>query len=411
MKTSKYFFSCLLVLLIALSGLQIVAAQDGPALVMWSQDGEDNNAIFADLFTQWAADNMPGATLEVQSIETEELRNQLLTAGLAGSGLPDLVLGPNDPIGVFVDAGLLRPLDDDFDLSVYNGTLAAAQLGGQTYGIPINSGNHLMLMYNKSLVDSAPETWDDLISVAKGFTGDVQGFAYNLNEPFWFLPFVGGFGGQVFDADGNFVMDTQAWTDAYQFVHDLKYVDGVVPSECDYDCADGLFKEGNVAMILNGDWSIGTYLDTEQSPALGPDNLGIAPWPLLPDGGRPTPYTSGKFISIPVTVEGDNLDAAIAFTTWLSTDTDAILAHAIGTGRLPALTSAYDLPEVADDPILAASAAALATGIGMPANIELRCMWDAVRPSLEGVESDSLSAADATTEAQDAAESCVQDLG
>jgi arabinogalactan oligomer/maltooligosaccharide transport system substrate-binding protein len=164
-------------------------------------------------------------------------------------------------------------------------------------------------------------------------------------------------------------------------------------------------------MILNGDWVIGTYSDLEQSPGVGAENLGIAPWPLLPDGGRPTPYTAGKFISIPVTVEGANLDTAVAFLTWLSTDTDAVLASTVAIGRLPALLSAYDSPAVADDPVLSASAEALATGIGMPANIELRCMWDAVRPSLEGVMADSIDAATATADAQDAAETCVEDLG
>lgn len=413
---SKIFVVSLVVLLLALGSFSAVFAQDTlePVdLVLWSSDGDTNNVIFEDLFTQWAEEFAPGSTLELQGIETEELRNQLLTAGLAGSGLPDLVLGPNDPIGVFTDAGILQPLDELFDTSVFNGTLAAAQLGGVTYGIPLNSGNHLMLLYNKSLVPDAPNTWEDLIAAANAVeeaNPEVQGFAYNLNEPFWFLPFVAGFGGSVFDADGNFTLDSQGWIDAYQFVQDLKFTEEVVPSECDYNCADSLFKEGSVAIIINGDWSLAGYLDTAQSPALGAENLGIAPWPELPNGQRPQPYTSGKFISIPTTVEGANLDAAVAFTNWLATDTDAILAHAVGTGRLPALTTANELPEVAEDPILSASAAALATGTGMPANIELRGMWDAVRPQLEGVMANSTTAADAAAAAQESADAFLETL-
>ncbi len=172
---------------------------------------------------------------------------------------------------------------------------------------PVNNGNHLMLMYNKQYVETPPDTWEELVATAKQVEADnpdVQGFAYNENETFWFLPFVAGFGGSVYDADGNMVLDSQPWVDAYQFVQDLKFKDEVVPAECDYDCANGLFQEGSVAMILNGDWTVSDYLDTEKSPALGPDNLGLAPWPKLPNGERPKPFTGGKFVTIPVTVEG-----------------------------------------------------------------------------------------------------------
>lgn len=410
---NKIFTLVALVLLTLIGSMSFAAAQDTyPAvdLVLWTQD-TDMVDIYQTLFDEWAAENAPGATLEIQNIDTEELRNQLLTAGLAGSGLPDMVHGPNDPIGVYEAAGLLQPLDDLFDMSVYNDTLAAAQLGGQTFGIPSSAGNHLMLMYNKSLVAEAPHTWEDLYEIEASFDGtEITGFAYNLNEPFWFLPFVGGFGGAVFNEDGEFVLDSDEWVRAYQFVADLK-TNGVVPQECDYNCADGLFKEGSAAIIINGDWVIGAYLDTEQSPALGADNLGIAPWPVLPNGNRPTPYTSGKFFSLPVTVSGDNLTVSVAFLTWLTTDAETVLRHTVDFGRLPALTAASELPAVADDPILSASAAALETGIGMPPNPELRCMWDSVRPNLEGVMALSLDPETAAQEAQLAAEICVESQG
>jgi len=202
------------------------------------------------------------------------------------------------------------------------------------------------------------------------------------------------------------VLDSQAWIDAYQFVQDLKFTEQVVPEECDYACANDLFKEGSVAMIINGDWAIGEYLDAEQSPALGPDNLGLAPWPALANGNRPMPFTAGKFISIPVTVEGDQLAAAVSFVTWLTTDPSAVEAFALGTSRLPAIAEVT--VDAAENPILAESAAALATGMGMPADATLRCMWDSVRPQLEAVMSNSMTPADAAEEAQISAEICLE---
>lgn len=410
MKYGK-FVLLMLVALMALGSVGSALAQDAvapQALVIWSMDGDANNAALQEQFAKWAETVSPGSTLEIVNKETEVLRTDLLAAGLAGSGLPDFFLGPNDPIGVFVDAGIVQPLDELFDISQYPFNIGAAQVGGATYGVPTNAGNHLMLMVNKSLVPTAPDTWEELIATAKGVTEanpDVQGFAYNLNEPFWFLPFVHGFGGGVYDADGNMVLDSQAFVDAYQFVQDLKFTEQVVPEECDYNCANDLFKEGSVAMIINGDWAVGEYLDTEKSPALGPDNLLLAPWPKLPNGERPKPFTAGKFISIPVGVEGEKLAAVQSFVTWLTTDPDAVAAYSLGTSRLPAIAAVT--VDAATDPILAESAAVLATGVGMPADASLRCMWDSVRPNLEGVMSNSMTPADAAAEAQIAAEDCL----
>jgi arabinogalactan oligomer / maltooligosaccharide transport system substrate-binding protein len=409
----KKFLILALVALMALGSFSFAMAQDTlppVTLTVWSADEDEINANYQALFDQWAAERSPGSTIEFTNVMVEQMRNDLLTAGLAGSGLPDLFIGPNDPIGVYVDAGLVQPMDDLFDLSLYNGTLSAGQLNGVTYGIPISSGNHLMLLYNKDYVTEAPQTWEELVATAKQIEADhpgVQGFAYNENEPFWFLPFVGGFGGTVFDEEGNFTLDSQAWTDAFQFVHDLKFTDQVVPQECDYDCANSLFSSGDAAMIINGDWSLSGYLDTETAPALGADKLGVAPWPELANGSRPTPYTSGRFVSVPVTTTGDKLNAIVDWLTWLSTDQDAIQQLTLDIGRLPAVNEA---PAIEDDPILSASSEALATGIGMPSNIELRCMWDAVRPQLEGVMSDSIAPADASAAAQASADECVADL-
>ena len=406
----KVLLLALMVALVAMGAFSVVSAQDeGMAdITIWSQDGEDPDAVLLELFEMWAADS--GLTVEIVPYDTEVLRNDLLTAGLAGEGLPDLVLGPNDAIGVFVDAGLVLPLDDLFDMEMYPYNIGAAQIAGVTYGIPTNAGNHLMFLYNKSLVMDAPETFEDLLAVAAEVEENnegVQGFAYNLNEPFWFVGFAHGFGATMYDEEGNFSLDTDEWVAAYQFVHDLKFVDEAVPAECDYACANDLFKEGSVAMIINGDWSLGEYLDVEQSPALGPDNLGIAAWPALPNGEIPRPYAAGKFLSIPVTVEGDQLDAVVDFVTWLTTDEEAVAAYALGTNRLPAIEAVT--VDADEDPALAASAKVLATSIGMPPNALLRCGWDGIRPNLEGVMSDSMSAEDAAYEAQLSAELCLEE--
>ncbi|MGV2434701.1 MAG UNVERIFIED_CONTAM: hypothetical protein LVT10_07275 [Anaerolineae bacterium] len=86
----------LLLLTVVLGAVSSVGAQDAlPAfnLVVWSSDGESNDVVLVEQFNVWAETAAPGSTIELVSKETEALRNDILTAGLAGSGLPDLILG------------------------------------------------------------------------------------------------------------------------------------------------------------------------------------------------------------------------------------------------------------------------------------------------------------------------------
>jgi ABC-type glycerol-3-phosphate transport system substrate-binding protein len=47
---------------------------------------------------------------------------------------------------------------------------------------------------------------------------------------------------------------------AYTLVLELQDRWKVIPANCDYETADALFKSGQAAMIINGDWSWGDYL-------------------------------------------------------------------------------------------------------------------------------------------------------
>ncbi|MGD8968648.1 MAG: extracellular solute-binding protein, partial [Anaerolineae bacterium] len=162
-------------------------------VVMWTKEGEADGGLqfvqsLADAYTA----EHPNVTFEVTNKDVETLREDFLTAGLAGS-MPDLLWTVNDHAGPFTDAQLVMATDDTFDLSKYVGSaLAAVQLDEQTWGVPISNGNHLMLLYNKDLVEEAPQDTDEMIE--KGLeltTGDQYGLVYNQTEPFWLVPWLG----------------------------------------------------------------------------------------------------------------------------------------------------------------------------------------------------------------------------
>ena len=329
--------------------------------------------------------------------------------------MPDFLWTVADQAGPFVEAGIIQPLDDLFTMDDYLNTV---NLNGQIWGIPFSAGNHLMLIYNKSMIDTPPATVDDLIAVSQQLKedhADVEGFVpflFSQEESFWVFPWM-----QAINPDGvpfvGFAADgvtpdlnNQALIDTYQLLYDFKFTDEITASECNYDCLDGFFKDGKAAMTINGDWSLGG--DTGMIAALGED-LGLAPFPMFADG-QPAPLIAGTYAMVPTATSGDNLDVTQAFLEWYTTDTEQILKYTVEQGRLPGYLPAFDAPEVADDLLTAESAAALATGVPQPVNVEMRCLFDGVKQEYQAVMNGSETPEDAAANAQSFAEECIAGL-
>jgi arabinogalactan oligomer/maltooligosaccharide transport system substrate-binding protein len=372
---------------------------------MWTKEGGASLDKVKTLVQDFSTQN-PTICLQVASYDVEKLRENFQTSMLANQA-PDLLWTVNDHAGPFSLAGLIQPVDDlGWDLkSFLPAGVQAVQLGGKTWGIPISTGNNLMLLYNKSMVKTAPKDTDEMIKVAQSLTkGDVVGLAYNETEPFWLVPWLGGFNGQVFAADGKTpTLNTDAMKKTLQFVQDLKFKSNIQPKECDYNCADSLFKTGKAAMIINGDWSLADY-----DKALGA-NLGTAPYPQIVGAGVPKPYTSGVYFMFPKGLSGAKLDAAKKFVNYILSDA-VQLGYVKSDKRLPGIAKLFTDASITNDPILQGSAADLAAGTGMPAQAEMRCNWDAMKPSLQSVMANKMTPADAAAAMQTAAEKCVKDL-
>ena len=376
-------------------------------LAFWEQEGDEVDVFIDTLIAEFQT-AYPYITIERTHYENEALRDQFQTASLAAAA-PEVVRVPNDFAGPFSELEIVAPISDLFDdaflSQFFDGALGPAKVGGTLWGVPDNYGNHLMLLYNKSLVPTPPATFEELVTLALGLTdGTIQGFAYNLTEPFWGAGFYGAFGGWPLDDADVPQFNNQAFIDYLTFVAGLKE-QGVVPVECNYDCADTGFKNGTTAMIINGDWSLGGYQE-----ALG-ENLGVAPVPTI-NGNAYTEMTAGKYFMVSNAVLEDEAkkEAVIAFITFM-TAADVQTRWLTDFSRLPSNKTVAEDPSIASDPILAGSMAALANGRGMPAAASMRCAWDAWRPNLEGVMAGNLTPADAAVAAQETADACMLTLG
>lgn len=361
------------------AGLAPVSAQDGSvALTLWTKEGEADGSFqfVKGLADQYTAAN-PSVTITVVNKDVEALREDFLTSSLAGNP-PDVLWTVADHIGPFTVSDTILALDGLVDTSIYlSNAVEAVQAGGSTWGVPISYGNHLMLYWNKDLLAEYPADSDAMIAAAQPLTdaaAGTYGLVFNQTESFWLVPFLGGFGGRVFAEDGvTPTLDTEAMVSALAFMKDLKYTLKVMPAEADYNVADGLFKAGQAAMIINGDWTLGAYAEI-----LG-DKLGVGPIPMIAGNEMPKPYTAGAFFMLAKAV-GDNeakLAAALDFVSF-ATAKDQQVAIVESLRRLPANLEALDDEIVTGDPFLAGSAEAVQYGTPQPTNLEMRCVFDSM---------------------------------
>lgn len=383
-------------------------------VVIWEQDDEVVDKVFDEQAKAFMA-KFPNITITRAHYTTEDLRSNFQTAALGGQG-PHIVYGPDDNIGVFATAGIIQPLDTWFGRAVTDAldenALNGNRFDGKLWGLPDRIGNHLTLVYNKKLVPEAPKDFDALIKLAKDLTKDTNkdgkidqyGLAYNLNEPFWLIPFYGGFGGAVMD-DKNFpTLNNEAMVGALQFVYDLKFTQKIVPPDADYNVMDTLFKEGKAAMIINGPWSWAGY----QQAGI---DIGLAPIPMINSTGKwPAPYTSTKSYMVSSIVKDEATRDAVKKVMAYFMEKDVQLALMAAHKQNPTNIEAAGSDAVKNDPILQASAAQLANGTPMPIVPQMRAVWDAIRPNLELVMSGKMKPADAAKAMQELAEQKVKEI-
>jgi arabinogalactan oligomer/maltooligosaccharide transport system substrate-binding protein len=378
-------------------------------LLLWTKEGEaDGSLQYVKSLTDAYTALHSNVKFTVVNKDVEALREDFQTASLAGDA-PEILWTVADHVGPFTAADLILPLDDMVDKASY--VPAAAEIvtaNGTLWGAPTSFGNQLMLYWDKTKYgDTAPADSDAWVAAAKGFTdGTNYGIVFNQTESFWLVPFLGGFGGSVFAEDGvTPTLNTDAMKNALQFMYDLKYTDKVMPAEADYNVADGLFKDGKAASIINGDWTLGAY-----SEALG-DKLGVGPLPKLTGFDYPKPYIAGTFLMAAKAV-GDDPDLKTVVSDFMkfATNTENQVKMVETLKRLPGNAEAIADPVVTGDPLLAGAAEAAKLGVPQPTNLEMRCVFDSMTAGVRDMYTGNSDIAGIAATMQSSAETCISQL-
>ncbi len=374
---------------------------DPDRIVIWHQMRVDERLILEEQMKRYMALH-PGIRVEAIYKETEELRSGFIVAAIAGQG-PDLVYGPSDQIGPFQVMDIITPLEPYLD-SAYQASFnpkALTWYKGHLLQVADKLGNHLTLVYNKKLLSVPPTTDLELIDIGRRLTvdrdgdgkTDQYGLVWNYTEPFFFVPFMSGFGGWVMDENGVPTLNSPGTINGLKFIQKLRDVYKIIPSESDYNIADALFKDGNAAMIINGDWSWSSYRKA------GID-IGISPLPKIVSTGLfCAPMVSPKGYSMNVNVPESKRARVIDLVKFLM-DPAQQLETAKALNTMPTRTILYSNEFVLNDEILRNSQKQIDQGRAMPVVPELRAIWDAMRPSYQAVLGGAKSPEDAARDMQ-----------
>ena len=333
---------------------------------------------------EWYADEFAKAGIKVNMVTApfantyEKLKSEFI----AGTGAYDLVVFYPMYLGEFAGMGYLKPLDEytkKYDPHLddiaegflklycyYAGTLYTLPYDGDVLSLYFRKDlfnnetekSNFKKMYNKEL--APPETWDELLDVAKFFTrksgetlvgkvldSDFYGYSFIAQRGAfasgWWLAEFGSRGGKYFDQEMNPMINAEEGVIALQRLVDiLPYCPPDVLSYGYEELRDS-FLLGRAAMCLQWPdiWKRGN--DPVQSKIVG--NLGITHVPgVIKDGELifRAPMPCGRTLA--VAKDSKNPEAAYYVAKLLSDDFSLDIVSSSETGEDPYRKSHFNNP-------------------------------------------------------------------
>ncbi|MBW9215810.1 maltose ABC transporter substrate-binding protein [Mumia sp. zg.B53] len=347
------------------------AKSSGSTLTMWV-DAERAPAL-KDAVASFKKDKDVEVKLVIKDFQSA--RDDFITQVPTGKG-PDMIVGPHDWLGKFVQNGVVAPLElGDKAGEFEDAAIQAMTYEGKTYGLPYAIEN-VALVRNTALLAEPATTMDEVVAAGtkvvdagKAKYPFLVGLDPKQGDPYHLYGIQTSYGVPVFErnADGDydpsklglgnpggveFAKDLAAWANA-----------GALNPSITADIAKETFNKGQSPYFLTGPWNV---------PDMQKAGLEIAIDPIPTGGSEPaTPFigVNGFFISAKAT----NALAASEFVlNYLSSEDaqDALFAQG---GRPPALKASFE--KAASDPIVAAFGAIGKSGSPMPAIPQMDAVW------------------------------------
>jgi ABC-type glycerol-3-phosphate transport system substrate-binding protein len=334
-------------------------------------------------------EEFPQYTVSLQHYDNPE---EFMTPFMAGETMFDVALVPPALMGNLWSAEKIAPMSDFFPASFTNDfvgvALAGASQNNELWGLPDTAGFHLLLFYNRDLIDTPPSNTNDLSRLAKKLAGEQSkaeqpqwGLAVNSYDALWVLPWLATDKEWLIHEEGQTTLNTPAMETALTLFSDWhKPVTGISPPTT-YEEARQLFVNGDAAMLIDGEWAIGELRRIDKV------NWGVAPLPNVGKAGdsQPaTPLVLARYWVINRETDGDHALASAAFLEYI-TKSERQLDWTVQFGLLPTRVSALDDLVIVNDSALRTSVAQMQAGQAVPLGVNADTLLNAMRDPLQGM--------------------------
>lgn len=383
-------FRCLLTGALALGAAACTPPRErADEVVVWHQKTGAERAFFEKAVREYNRRH-PEDQLVALYREGEEMRNAFIIAAVAGQG-PDLVFGPADNVALFAATRVIRPWDEAVGPQFFGDFTeeGVVEWEGRPWLVADQIGNQLMLVYDRQAMDKPPETLGELVELGRALTWRSDGrtgryaLTWNYAEPYFFIPFLTGFGGWIMDEAGNPTLDTPEVRQALQFILDLRDKYGVIPRYEDYNTSNLMFLRRRAAMIINGPWSWAEYGVPDRSMlALLPVNEAT--------GLRCRPIVAAKGYALNINTPEEKFPIVRRVLSYLTgEEIQAAMAEQLFT--TPTLKAVLASPVFLENPVLQLAYEQAQHSIPMPVSTRLRFIWDGIREPYRRVFTEGLA--------------------
>jgi len=303
------------------------------------------------------------------SLPYDAMTNKLRVAIPRGNG-PDLFIYAHDKVGGWAKKGLIEPVGfwarpEILDRFLPE-TLPGLVYDGGLYGLPL-AYKTLTLFYDRSLLDTPPETTDDLIRMAQSIRGrgpDFWGLAYPAQDFYYHSLWLHGFGGQVLPRKGLPQLRSEQMKRSIRFAHSF-YTQDLIPKGIDAAQIATLFKNHKVGFVIDGPWF--------REHLINHPSWAVTALPKVSDTGQ----AARPFLGVEaVMISGHSRVKSAAFDVaqFLTAD-DSAMTRWSTARQLVANRTVYEQPEVARDPFTQAFLKQLSTTETMPNRPAMDQLW------------------------------------
>lgn len=352
-------------------------------------------------------DTLASDNVSVSFEKKTGLSDQIKLYGNDADNGPDMYFYAHDSLGMFVEMGVLSPITDVIDPSVYADllpmTVQAGNYKGEQYLMPVYFET-LLFMYNKALWKvEIPSTTEDLYNYMVANT-DVDAGTYALvnqhSTAYNVAPYINGFGGYIINADAKSGLNLDETKQAIEY--NQKFA--ALEADGDYNTITTLFNEGKAAAIIGGPWLIGGI--KEAGIDLGIKSLSDI---TLPNGNALAPYSGVQGIGI-MKHSVDTKKDVIAKVLQAIADPGLGVELANKANCAPANQKAYDDASVSSNEMVAAIGHTASTAQPMPNIPEMGVMWGPTEALLAAVNKSGEDLTKAADQYQKEAETAIADM-